>query len=239
MFAAGCALILKQYEQLKMYGIPQSLESTFFKYAILIGIVSSIFCSLFLGVEYSDGTMRNKIIAGHKRTAIYCANLITNVSASLLLCLSYISANVLLGIPLIGFSDPDLSEFLLLTAGSVITITALCSIFTMISMLIQNKAIAPIICILIIFLSMGFISEIQRMLNQPEYYDDGTMNPNYLTGEKREQYEFWYNVLPAGQEAQYSNMQTENIDNMCLYSAGITIISTGTGLFFFRRKNLK
>ena len=86
---------------------------------------------------------------------------------------------------------------------------------------------------------MGFISEIQRMLNQPEYYDDGTMNPNYLTGEKREQYEFWYNVLPAGQEAQYSNMQTENIDNMCLYSAGITIISTGTGLFFFRRKNLK
>lgn len=239
MFAASCALILKQYEQLKIYGIPQSLESTFFKYAALIGAVSAVFCSLFLGVEYSDGAMRNKIIVGHKRTSVYFANLISNILASLFMCLSYILPSILFGIPLIGFSSPNISEFLQLTAGSIVTVTALCSIFTMIGMLIQNKAIAPVICILIVFLSMGVITEVQRMLNQPEYYEDGTLNPNYLTGETREKYEFLYNALPAGQEIQYAGMKTDNINDMCLYAAGITIITTGAGIFFFRRKDIK
>ena len=81
-----------------------------FPYAMLIGVLSAIFCSLFLGVEYGDGTMRNKIIAGHKRTDIYLSNLITNLSASLLMCLSYILSNVVLGIPLLGFQKASLSD---------------------------------------------------------------------------------------------------------------------------------
>lgn len=238
MFLAGSALVLKNYQQLKVYGIPVKLESTFFTYALLIGVVSAIFSSLFLGVEYSEGTMRNKIIIGHRRIDIYFSNLLTNISASLLLCLSYILSNIILGIPLIGFKDFDLSKTLLLIVGSIVMVVALCSIFTMISLLVQNKAIAPVICIVGMFLMIGFVSEVERMLEQPQYFYDNTLNPNYLEGKQREQFEFLYDFLPAGQEMQYASRKTKNIDNMCLYSACITVVTTGIGTFFFKRKDI-
>ncbi|MFQ8899478.1 MAG: hypothetical protein ACLR71_16050 [[Clostridium] scindens] len=116
---------------------------------------------------------------------------------------------------------------------------ALCSVFTMISLLIQNKALAPIVCIVGMFLMLGAVSEIKRMLDQPEYYYDNVKNKNYLDGEIREKFEFCYNFLPAGQEMQYAAMKTENIGGMCLYSLGITAVTTGIGTFFFRKKDIK
>lgn len=239
MFLAGSALVLKNYQQLTVYGIPVTLESTFFDYALLIGVVSAIFCSLFIGVEYSDGTMRNKIIVGHKRLDIYFSNLFTNILVSMILCLSYLLSNIVFGIPLIGFKDFDFSKILLLFTGSMIMVIALCSIFTMISLLIQNKALPPVICIVGMFLMIGLVSEIDRMLDQPQYYYDNTANPNYLEGEERERYEFFYDFLPAGQGMQYASWKTGNISDMCLYSAGIFIVTTGIGTFFFRRKDIK
>lgn len=239
MFLAGSALVLKNYEELKAYGIPVKLETTFFNYALFIGVVSAIFCSLFLGVEYSDGTMRNKIIVGHKRMDIYFANLFTNISASLLLCVSYLLSNIIFGIPLIGFKDFNLSKTFLIFSGSIVMVIALCSIFTMISMLIQNKAMAPVICIVGMFVMIGFVSGVERMLEQPQYYYDNTVNPNYLEGKQRERFEFLYNFLPAGQEMQYASRKTENIGDMCLYSIGIAVITTGIGTFFFQKKDIK
>lgn len=239
MFLAGTALVLKQYKQVVMYGYPVKLESTFFSYTLLILVVSAIFCPLFLGVEYSDGTLRNKIIVGHKRSNIYFSNLIVNIVASLLFCLSYILSNVIIGIPLIGFKKAGIETILLVLGGSFFTVITLCSLFTMISLLIQNKALAPVICIVGIFLMIGITSEVKRMLEEPEYYYDDARNSNYLEKDEREKYEFFYNLTPTGQEMQYSGMKTKNITDMCLYSAGIIIITTGIGNFLFNRKDIK
>ena len=55
------------------------LDAIFFVYAMLIGLVLSVFLPLFFGSEYSDGTIRNKLAAGHPRLSVYLANLITAV----------------------------------------------------------------------------------------------------------------------------------------------------------------
>ena len=47
----------------------------------VVGILISIFYSLFLGTEYNDGTIRNKLIVGHKRETIYLASFITGTVA--------------------------------------------------------------------------------------------------------------------------------------------------------------
>lgn len=49
------------------------IDSAFFSVAIYIGIILSVFCSLFIRTEYSDGTIRNKLIVGQKRSAVYFA----------------------------------------------------------------------------------------------------------------------------------------------------------------------
>ncbi len=38
-----------------------------------IGAVMAVFASFFLGTEYADGTIRNKLTAGHDRVGVYSA----------------------------------------------------------------------------------------------------------------------------------------------------------------------
>ena len=214
MFLAGSFLCFQQYRQLIGYHAQVKLDSTFFVYTLMIGVISAIFCSLFVGVEYNDGTMRNKIIAGHKRTEIYFSNLIVNIVASFLMCVSYMLANVIVGIPMIGTLRISTTKTLLIVVGSLITVVAFCSIFTMISLLVSNKAIAPIICILFVFLSIEFLNEVQRILDNPKIWYDGTVNTAYVGGREREQLEFIYNVLPAGQEMQYARKNIKNMNDI-------------------------
>ena len=47
------------------------LNSLFFQYVLLNLISCGVFCPLFLSHEYSDGVLRNKLIVGRNRTQIY------------------------------------------------------------------------------------------------------------------------------------------------------------------------
>ena len=54
-----------------------NMDSTIFIYALFVPLMVSLLTALFIGTDYSDGTMRNKLIAGHVRRKIYVANLIS------------------------------------------------------------------------------------------------------------------------------------------------------------------
>ena len=82
------------------------LDAVFFVYAMLIGLLLSVFLSLFFGAEYSDGTIRNKLAAGHTRVSVYLANLITAVFAALTFCSVYILCTLAVGVPLLGGPKP-------------------------------------------------------------------------------------------------------------------------------------
>ncbi len=51
----------------------------------VFGIMLSIFIGLFIGTEYSSGTIRNKVIAGNSRAAIYLSNFIVCTVAGFML----------------------------------------------------------------------------------------------------------------------------------------------------------
>ena len=202
-------------------------------------MICSIFVSLFLSVEYVDGTMRNKIIAGHKRAEIYLASLIVNVVSAMALCASYLLANLVIGIPLIGPLRLPWSKTLCLLTGSALMVVALCAVFTMVSLLIQSKGIAPVVCIVTMFLSIAFVNEVQRILDEPQYWYDGTVNAAYVDGCEREVLEFLYRALPAGQGMQYAGRQTGQVGQMTLYAAALTVVTTGVGVFCFQRKEIR
>ena len=58
-----------------------SIDKYYFHFAISIGIFCAVFSSMFFGTEYSDGTIRNKVIVGHTKTNIYIASLVTTITA--------------------------------------------------------------------------------------------------------------------------------------------------------------
>lgn len=252
MIFVGCFLPIRGYFEMKYTGRVLRLDDAFAAYASLIGVLSSVFCSLFIGAEYSDGTIRNKIVVGRKRTSIYLSNLILCAAASLLMCASFIVSNLCAGIPTLGFFKTDLKMIAAITLCSFVMSIALSSIYTLISMSCQNKAISSVVCILIAFALLLVGVSIYAKLSEPEkisYYSIGVngeepenieeVNPNYLRGSKRKAYEFLYDFTPGGQAVQLTSLDCARPVVLILYSSIITIACAGGGLIVFRKKDLK
>ena len=108
-------------------------EHSFFIFAIFVPMMLSVVTSLFIGTEYSDGTIRNKLIVGHGRSRIYAANLITNIETAFLLCIAFMISHICIGTPLLGWFETD-RKTIVAYALVILTMAEACtSIFTLIS----------------------------------------------------------------------------------------------------------
>lgn len=74
----------------------------FFLVLVYVGVVMAVFSGFFIGTEYSDRTIRNKIIVGCSRTNIYLTNLVVVVIVGILFTITYITASVCVGLPFLG-----------------------------------------------------------------------------------------------------------------------------------------
>lgn len=253
MAAVGIVLPLDHYRIMIKEDFPMDIDGGFFIGAVFIGIILSVFCSLFVGTEYSDGTIRNKIVVGQKRTVIYFSNLITCIAAGFLMCTAYFLSYLCVGLPLLGTFQTPIETVILFVLCTLILSVAFSSIFTLIAMSSQSKAISAVICILSAFFLLFAGGYIQARLNEPEIYDKYTYvdetgeivteepepNTNYVDGIKREVYKFLADFLPGGQSLQITNHSAENPGLLMLYSGVIIIGTTGAGLWLFRKKDLK
>lgn len=252
MFGFATLLVLAQYNDNVKYGSEPCIDKIIFAFTLFLGILSATFSSLFIGVEYSDGTIRNKVIVGHSRTAIYISNLIVTFTATLLMCFSFLIAMMAMGIPLLGAPEIGWLGILLTLLSTIVLLTTYCSIVTLLSMLCSNKTIVAVVSILGMLALLLVASMIRAKLDAPEYYDgvvfvndSGEMspsaekNPEYLTGTTRIVYQTIYDILPTGQSIQYSDLSYINFGLLPVYSALITVVTTMIGIAFFRKKDIK
>lgn len=253
MVGMGILLPVSHYRSMMEDGYTMKIDNGFFAGAVYIGTAMSIFCSLFVGTEYSDGTIRNKIVAGQKRTVIYLSNLITCVVAGGLMCAASFLTYLCVGLPLLGTFEGESKTVVLLVLCVFILSAAYSAIFTLVAMLNQNKAIVAVICILSAFVLMFSGTYITSRLNEPEMRDSYTYmddtgnivideaqpNPYYIGGTKREVYEALLDFLPGGQSIQIANQSAEKPWLLMLYSGIIIAGATGAGLLLFRKKDLK
>ena len=229
-----------------------TMDSTIFIYSLFVPLMVSLLTALFIGSDYSDGTMRNKLIAGQVRRNIYAANLVVNMEAAFLLCFAFWISHICIGTPLLGWFVSDAKKILGYLLVTLAMVAACVAIFTLISMLCSNKAYSVAGCILIIFMLLFVGVRITAALNEPEMYDaysymsegvtvqeDETPNPNYVSGVKRQIYNFLNEFLPGGQMLKLSNMNAEHLGRYAVYDGIIFAFVTGGGILSFRRKDLK
>ncbi len=249
----GVSIAISAYSDYSLFGLKSSLGGALFAYGQFIGILSSTFSSLFLGTEYSDGTIRNKLIAGHKRITVYLSGLVLNLAAALLIILSFQLSLFLAGVSLLGiefFSMGTCSLVSNLVSGLALS-AAYCAVFTFISMLCQKRAVSAVIGILTSFILLFLGAYIMSSLSQPEYWDGYTLtsdtgevvemepepNPHYLRGAKRELYTFLFDFLPGSQSLRLSEAGLYGWQPP-VYSLIITVFFSGTGILLFKKKDL-
>ncbi len=151
-------------------GGPQCLEETFWIVTLFIGIVLSVYISLFIGAEFDESTIRNKIIVGHTRSEIYFANVTVCILAGWLMCLGYLISSLLVGIPLLGFFRTELSTVFLQGICVFALIAAYAAIYCFVAMTAQSRALTAITCLLLAFLLLFAGVRILDQLEQAEGY---------------------------------------------------------------------
>ncbi len=131
-----------------------------------MGLILPIFITIFIGMDVSNGTLRNKIIAGRSRTSIYISHLISSCTISGVLML----ANVLI---FFGFSSlifsyghpidqGELVRLLFFFITGLFTFFFSASISTALSLTIKHTAPAVIITV-VAGMGLSIISSVVHM----------------------------------------------------------------------------
>lgn len=225
------------------------LDMFYFVYALPIGLLIAVFVSLFLGTEYSDGTIRNKLIVGHTRRDIYLANLFTNIVGGILLLLAGLLGG-LCGIPFLGTWKMG-NMVLVFLLVNVMCMAAYAAVFSLLGMLCSNKAISAVLSILLFLGLMVAAFNLYYRLAEPEVVNgliitqegmqmgEPEPNPRYLTGIKREICQFVMDFLPTGQCIQMEELTVVHPVRMILSSVIIVLVTTLGGIAAFEKKDLK
>lgn len=255
IFSIGLALLMiySKYSDLKNYGDTIEVEQLIFNYSTSIGIIIAIFTSLFLGVEYSEGVIRNKVCIGHKRTNIYLSNLIITSITSLFSYILFMFVIIALGVPLFGEITLPISSFIGLISCILIMIISTSSIFTFIAMTISNKTITAVVSIMLAFGMMMLALTNMNTLQAPKFVETASithqetnefemkqeLNPKYPSETKKKVCQILLDINPAGQGFQIADGCVANIKLFPLYSLGIIVVFSGAGLVLFKKKELK
>lgn len=236
-------------EEWKAVGETLHFEIGYFTSAPAIGLPITLVIIFFLGTDYSDGTIRNKITAGHTRTEIYSANLITCVFVSSLLDIVWLVFG-LVGLPFMECGQ-GIGQMLLYAAVSLLFSISTGAIVAFIGMLISGRASSVAISILIFFVFLIAASAIILQLDEPEMFSYMEMtaegmqlvgpvaNPQYVGGAKRVVYECIANTLPSGQAIMLSNLELEHPVFDLVVSAFLAAVVSAVGLMAFNKKDIK
>ncbi len=251
LYAVG----VRYYDSVIFVGaVVETADVVWFVGGLYLPVVLSVLVSWFVGTEFSDGTLRNKLAVGHTRIAIYFSNLTTCTAVSLFYHLIFIATLFGAGSLLLKSWETPAKNLAIMTALSVMTVIAISAIFTMLAMLIPSRSAGAVAAILVAMAMLLGAIAVFLMLEAPEYLDnayhmnsvgeivksDPVPNPRYLTGVKREVYQHILNLIPTGQMLQFGNL--EYVPQMCflpLYAAFVLVVCTTVGIVAFQRKDIR
>lgn len=246
----GTFIYVSQYHNMRKYDFEFTLETVFFQFAMLMGVVTAVVVSMNVGTEYGDGTIRNKLVLGLSRTQIYLSNFLIQAIGAVGITVCAYLPGCAMGIPMFGM--PKLSAGMMFQIGivTILLCVAYVSIFNMITMNISSKANAAVFCILLAFGMMFFAAYLINCLSQPEYIEQMVMkngqmvtetvkNTHYLTGMKRELYQNLSELLPSGQAMHVAGMTIAHPVRMMVYSLVVTVVTTICGIGLFLKKDIK
>ncbi len=240
-----------------------ALDGCLFEFAPVMGLIGAIFISLFIGSEYSDGTIRNKLVVGHSRMQIYLANLIACSLACVLISLAYVAGVIIVGSSKGGELLTETSVVSMCLICSLLVSIAFTSIMTLLAMLNTNKAGNVVVSMMLALVLLVSSSYIYQRLGEPEMYDnyvsvnevgiptqvEQILNPLYIDGTPRAVLEVINDLLPSGQAMQLADVfdadgiANKNIENapyrwLC-YSLLVIVVTSGLGIALFRKKEIR
>lgn len=250
-FALGLLAIFRYKDMNDIIYIDRIATEHIYLYA---GIFIAFLVTTFIGKDYTDGIIRNKVISGNKRTHIYFANLIICIIAGVITETIYIATVLLFGKKLYG--SLRLMNLLSVFLYPLLIIIVYCSIYNLITMLCAEVSKALVICVTL-FVVLFVISMITE---QKVYNDRYSINTqynkqiDYLREKKSKINKLIRFINPIGQSSviqaygteildepneEELNIRKRNIKEVPFYSIFLILISNIGGIYLFKNQDLK
>ena len=225
----------------------------FFIVLVYIGAIMAVFSSFYIGTEYSDGTIRNKLNVGSCRNSIYLANLVVVVTAGVLFAITQMLASIAVGLPFLGsLIWQALSPVGWRIVVALVMILCYGSVFTFFGMMDSNKSrsllISFVLALAIIFGGLFTTSRLNepkltsRMVMQADgsYQREFNLpNSRYISGTTRTIYIFVDACIPASQSFNIARSEGEFNMLAIICQLCVTALFTGAGLASFKKKDIK
>lgn len=255
-FVFGAAIQVYIYLGTVRYDIEPKISMGLFAIGMVIGFVAAIFVGLFVGTEYSNGTLRNKMINGKSRTSIYFSKYIVCCVAMVTVFVYYYASSLAAGFIINKQLGAEISELLITALVLCLASFSYVALFLAVAMNCGKKSATAVISLVAAIVMFFTAVATASALQEPEFYDSyiymneagdivsdpETPNPNYLRGTKRKVYEFINDANTTGQCVQLSGAIDED-GSVCkkefpIYSCGLILIGTAIGMILFKKKDI-
>lgn len=228
------------------------LEDVFFNFYQILSVFLAAGIGLIVGTEYSDGTLRNKLIAGHSRGIVYFSLLFTSMLSTVLVLLTHGAVTYLLGRFLFGSVQMSMLQFSELVVLAALNAFVFAALFTAIALNCSNKAASSVLCLILSLVLAYGANLVGNKLTEPEMTYDGIVitqegiqfgemihNPAYISGMTRKVFEFVYDLLPSGQLIQIQTMDLER--SFCWAPLALVLLASisAVGYGIFRKRDIK
>lgn len=229
------------------------LDRYFFYIAPIAGLFFAAFISLFLGLEYSDHTIRNKLIVGYTRKQIYLSYYITCLAGVFLMEIGWFIGGMT-AIPLLGLLTSDAKTLLFYFFVIFLFTSELTALLVGISMMTPNKASSAVTQIMLVLVLLFISALIYNGLCEPEMIhgsgkeimSETAANPRYIGGTTRDVCGWILNISPFGQAILITHFTAPDAENIPFFpllqivsSIVLTALFLSGGMMIFKKKDLK
>ena len=221
----------------------------------MVPAITGVFMVFFIGTEFQDKTLNNKLIYGTRRGAVYLCELAVCMLGALLVYFVGIGVAFGAGLPLLGgLANPAREVVWRIVIGATATLgfTALYhAIFLHIGRLAISALFPVPLGIGLYFVASSIESALGRA--QFDFYvltEAGKLpsvvvlgeRPAYVGGFQRQAYQFFYDFLPSGQLLRCNSFRDPLPDHpwvFLLYTLLFVSLCGTAGYLLFRKKQLK
>ena len=156
-------------------------------FAMPLFVVLAAYISLNMGSEYTDNTIRNKIISGTTKTTIMLSKLVFGVGIGVLFCAAFLVPCAII-LSMIGVLSKIPASVLFVTLiGFILLSVVWALLFTVISMLVSARGLGGIMNFVMIIAVMLLAYELESILRQPEFISSTEFSQVQMTPEEVKQ----------------------------------------------------
>ena len=206
----------------------------------VIWIIIGAFVPLFIGQDYDEKTMNNRIMAGHSRASIYLADYIVTLTGAVFMQAVAVIAGSAVAIPLFGMYRETVLSFAVDQFFVVCIMAAYTAIAQLITTVISSKNYAldvSMVVALALFIAGNAVFDNVCKLRTKAQQENIAVTE--LVGENSaKDIMFW--SLPASQsDMLLGGGVPEKSGRMICTDLAAVVFFTAAGMFVFRRKDIK